>query len=647
MARSQLPWSLSFTASEVAGLSIQHHFDIVSGRLSITVVNTGSEPANPGDIRLVAAVNSPAASGFAWLQGRYMQTDAFTRAFGEPMPEGYTLDSVRERDGRRDYVSREMVALELPVRGTPALLAGSLRMDRTFLDIEVGTTADDSVVEEIALVFDLDGLVIAPGQSHELPPVLLIEGSDVQPLVARYADEVGLEMHARVPGRPPTGWCSWYYFYNRVSEADVRANVEVMRTSGHPAEYVQVDDGYQAHTGDWLRPNAKFPSGMGALASAIRDAGFRPGIWLAPFVLHEDSEALRDHPEMALTLGDGSRLYVDTWLGRCAVLDCSHPGSEAWLRSVVSTVVRDWGYEYLKLDALAYAAQAASRVRYHATGTTAAANLRRGLEIIRQSAGDDTFILGCTCHFGPAIGLVDAMRVGPDVKESWADGPNPSVRHAMRMSLARNWMHGRWWANDPDCLIVREDNTSLDEAETRFLATAIALTGGMVVASDDLPKLPAARRDMALALFPPANVAATPGDPSEGPVASAWRAELGGGRSLVGLLNWTDQPKWVVRDEQLEPGEIAFDVWAGQLAGMGDTLLRPHEGRLWHVTAPGRGPRVVGDSASVTYAGLFQRPVSGRLQVRNDLDRPRTVAIDSRGQVFEVVLQAGERRWFD
>ena len=32
---------------------------------------------------------------------------------------------------------------------------------------------------------------------------------------------------------------------------------------------------------------------------------------------------------------------------------------------------------------------------------------------------------------------------------------------------------------------------------------------------------------------------------------------------------------------------------------------------------------------------------------RNDLDRPRTIAVQFRGQVVEVVLQPGEMRWFD
>ena len=56
-------------------------------------------------------------------------------------------------------------------------------------------------------------------------------------------------MGARVPGHVPTGWCSWYYFYNRVSEANIVSNLAVMVADRHPAEYVQIDDGYQSQTG--------------------------------------------------------------------------------------------------------------------------------------------------------------------------------------------------------------------------------------------------------------------------------------------------------------------------------------------------------------------------------------------------------------
>lgn len=643
-----LPWGLKFTPSlDGPAVAVATTFSEIDGRLTTTLRNSSGAEAAPRELRLTARPALPAAAGYAWLQGRYMQTDALVRVFAAPAEEGYDGRYVREAPGGRTYVSREQVALFLPARPEPALVIGSIRMDRFFFNVELTVDEDESHIVELTLVYDLDGLVLAPGESLELPPLLLLTGRDPQVQMELYADAVAMEMDARVPGHVPTGWCSWYFFYNRVSEADIVANLAAMSASKHPAEFVQIDDGFQSFTGDWLTPNAKFPSGMAALAAQITGAGYKPGLWLAPFLLNEHSLTLREHPEFALRTHAGETLFVETWLGRCAVVDCTHPGAAAWLRDVIRTVVRDWGYGYLKLDALAYAAQPPSLVRYAASGTTAPANLRRGLEIIREAAGARTFILGCTCHFGPAIGLVDAMRVGPDVKEVWAAGANPSVSHAMRLTLQRGWMHNRWWANDPDCLIVRDRDTELSEAEVRFLATSIALSGGLVVASDDLPALAPGRREMAQALFPPAGVAARALDLSDGPVASAWRVNLADDRALVGFLNWGDEGRWVTWSEHLAPGEVAFDLWNQRMLGMGDIFLRPHEGLLLQVAGRGKTPRCVGDSASLTYAGLFQRPVSGRLQLRNDLDRPRIVAVEARGQIAAHELLPGEARWFD
>lgn len=643
-----LPWDLWLTPTPLPpGVSLEREYDAASGRLQLAVVNRGEEPATPGEIGLEAEFEGPAAGNWAWIHGRYMQVDALVRNFGEPEPGGYDGRYRRIAGESVRYISREVLALSNAGQQPQVLLIGSLRGDRAFFDIEVVLDAEETRFEKLGFRFDLEATTLAPGERIDLPPVLFTAGGDARDLIERYAEGVASEMGARVPGHVPTGWCSWYYFYNRVSEADVVANLETMVRERHPAEYVQIDDGFQSHTGDWLTPNEKFPSGMKALADRIREAGYRPGLWLAPFILNEDSVALREHPDMVLKTPAGETIFVPTWLGRSAILDLTNPEAEAWLRNVIRTVVRGWGYEYLKLDACSFAAVKSTGAAYHRPGTTAPMNLRRGFEIVREEAGGETFILGCTCHFAPVIGLVDAMRVGPDVKELWADGPNPSVRHAMRLTLQRNWMHMRWWANDPDCLIVRSTDTALNEAETRFLATGIALSGGMVVASDDLPKLSDERRQMALALFPPPGVAARPLDPSEGPVPHAWRATLGEGRSLVGVLNWSDESVWLPWGDLLEPGEVAFDTWNGRMLPMGDVFLRPHEGALWQVSAPGASPRVVGDSASLTRKDLFERQVSGRVQVRNDGAATRKVAIQRRGTVEVLELAPGEMRWFD
>ncbi|MEO8540908.1 MAG: glycoside hydrolase family 36 protein [bacterium] len=643
-----LPWDLWLNPTEMpAGLSLESSYDAGNARLQLTVVNRGSAAVLPGKVGMAAELEGPATGNWAWLQGRYMQTDALVRNFGEPMPEGYDGRFVRDESEDRRYISREVVTLSMIGQQPQVLCVGSVRPGQFFFDIEVQLDLEETKLTELRLSFDLEATELAAGERLELPQILFIAGADARDLMERFADEVATEMGARVPDHVPTGWCSWYYFYNKVSEADVVANLAEMVSEGHPAEYVQIDDGFQSHTGDWLVPNEKFPSGMKALADQIRSAGYAPGLWLAPFLLNENSAALLEHPDMVLKARDGATLFVETWLGRSAVLDCTNPEAEAWLRHTVRTVVNDWGYEYLKLDACSYAAADSTRVTYFAPGTTAPKNLRRGFEIIREEAGDSTFILGCTCHFGPVVGLVDAMRVGPDVKELWANGPNPSVKHAMRLTLQRNWMHMRWWANDPDCLIVRDTDTELNEAETRFLATGIALSGGMVIASDDLPKVSQDRRDMALALFPPPGVAARPMDAADGPVARVWRVTLGEGRALLGVLNWGETSEWIPWAELLAPGEVAFDTWNGRMLPMGDVFLRPHEGTLWQLTAPGPTPRVVGDSASLTRKDLFERQVSGRVQVRNDAKTARKVAVQHRGQIDVVELAPGEMLWFE
>ena len=240
---------------------------------------------------------------------------------------------------------------------------------------------------------------------------------------------------------------------------------------------------------------------------------------------------------------------------------------------------------------------------------------------------------GPKAPFGPAIGRVETMPVAP----------SPVSLKSVASALHRNWMNGRWWRNNPGALNLAEP---LPLPEARFLATAIAMSGGVVdvLSANDLP---ADRQEIAAALTSAPGIAALPYDLADGPTPFAWRVELGEGRFLVGFLNWGDTSRWIASGEFLRPGEIAFDVWNRKKLGMGDTLLRPHEGALWQVASRGPTPRVVGDTASLTYQDLFQRQVSGRIQVRNDLARPRIIAIESRGQVYDVELAPGEMRWFD
>ncbi|HZC47330.1 MAG TPA: glycoside hydrolase family 36 protein, partial [Candidatus Acidoferrum sp.] len=269
-----------------------------------------------------------------------------------------------------------------------------------------------------------------------------------------------------------------------------------------PIDVIQLDDGFQSALGDWDSTNAKFPGGLKKIAGEIRAAGFKAGIWTAPFLAARDSRLMIDHPDWFIARAETNESgpvragHNANWTASddkfAYALDTSNPAFLTHLRHLFAKLARDFGYSYLKLDFL-YAAAAPGR--RHDPNLTRGETLRRGLEAIRAGAGDDALILGCGCPLGQAVGIVDGMRVGPDVSPFWgstASGAgDPSTVYALDAIIARSFMHRRLWLNDPDCLMLRARETRLTADERAALAATIVASGGMLLISDDMNLLDA------------------------------------------------------------------------------------------------------------------------------------------------------------
>ncbi len=444
--------------------------------------------------------------------------------------------------------------------------------------------------------------------------------------LARYGDALGRMMDARptsgrAPAVTPAGWCSWYYFYTNVTEDDVVRNLRFLEQHRRelPVQTVQIDDGYQADIGDWLTPNEKFPHGMAWLASEVKRAGYTPGLWLAPFLLAESSRTFAEHPDWVVRDTAGEPIVAQhNWSRRNYALDGSHPDARAWLTRLFHEVCDGWGYDYVKIDFLFAAAIAGRR---HAA-TTRVRAYRDALAAVREGVGPSRFILGCGSLMAPSVGVFDGNRIGPDVAPFWRmmtreerQAPHPRPRHAdeplsaeaaIRSTLQRSWMHGRLWANDPDCLMVRTDFTKLTLTETRTLATAIAVSAGMLLSSDDLVKLPPERLSIISALLPPLPRPAIPLDLMERDMPEC--CEYVDDRDfdplrLVALFNFDD----VAGDRELPLPEgrwHAFEWWDERYLGVVEGSLsfssvEPHGCRLVSLRPADRRPRIVGTSAHV------------------------------------------------
>ncbi|MBM4382169.1 MAG: alpha-galactosidase [Deltaproteobacteria bacterium] len=342
-------------------------------------------------------------------------------------------------------------------------------------------------------------VVAAPAERIESERFTFALGDSADALLEQFAAELGARAGARTNAPFQAGWCSWYQFFAAVSEADILRNLESLAKlrASLPIDVVQIDDGYQRATGDWLATNAKFPRGLAPLAADIRSAGFQAGIWTAPFCVVAESDTFRLNGDWLLRRGDAPFLGLlhREWAAdsRVYVLDPSLPAVQRHLRSTFAAHAA-MGFTYFKPDFLYAAAMQADAAD---ASLPRAARLQRGLAAMREGAGAEAFILGCGCPLGAAVGFVDGMRIGPDTAPHWKpragiagiEDTAASGANALRNTFARVFMHRRLWLNDPDCLMVRSASTELTPAEIHSLAAGIAASGGMAIVSDDVAAL--------------------------------------------------------------------------------------------------------------------------------------------------------------
>ena len=304
--------------------------------------------------------------------------------------------------------------------------------------------------------------------------------SDVQDALRQWARRVAPALGAG-PVRPaPTTWCSWYQYYVDVTEQDVDENLRAMDDLGLEVDVVQLDDGYQTAIGDWLTLSGRFQS-LHGMVERIADTGRASGIWCAPFLVGAGSHTALTRPEWLVRNLAGEQVVANHgWGADNAVLDVTHPAAAEWLHEVFSTF-RSWGFELYKVDFLFAGALDGHRHE----DVSAVEAYRRGLGVIRDAVGSEAYLLACGAPIFPSVGLVDAMRISPDISTRYepedGDLSQPSQRAATLTGSARQFLGDVFWVNDPDCLLARPD---VERREA--WAAHVERVGGLVSSSDRL-----------------------------------------------------------------------------------------------------------------------------------------------------------------
>ena len=281
-----------------------------------------------------------------------------------------------------------------------------------------------------------------------------------------YAKQLAIRFGKLEMGGAPRVWCSWYSLYTAISEPLMHKIIDGL--GDLPFDVIQIDDGWQKDIGDW-EPNSRFPSGMNALAEKISYTGRRAGLWLAPLIATRSSRLFRKHSDWFLRDERGRFVSAGfNWGEQLYALDTTHPAVTDWLVALMKQA-RAWGFDYLKLDFL-YAGALKGK-RYADIPREAA--YRRSLRVMRQAMGQDAFFLACGTPILPALGICDAIRIGPDVSGDWEsyrdanllyNPTTPGVKNAIRTAVHRLWLNSIIQI-DPDVayFAARENRLSQDQ----------------------------------------------------------------------------------------------------------------------------------------------------------------------------------------
>ncbi len=427
-------------------------------------------------------------------------------------------------------------------------------------------------------------ITLRPGQTVGSNRFMLNVAASPYAALEEYAGAVGTVQNARTRSIV-NGWCSWFYTLDRVAEDEVLRNTAfaAQHLKAFGLEHIQIDEGFQRSHGDW-EGNERFPHGMQWLADRIKQHGFKPGLWVSPYVISEQSEVFRNHPDWLVQRRDGSLQRIGNWENESSplamseavkryCLDITHPEAANWLRDLFETITRRWGYELIKLDFMAWSVLAAERFR---DPTLASAEVyRRGLEIIRAAAGESCHILDC----GPGnttVGLIDSMRTEADINYGYAAAAwkqyfqDPACTTAA--AAKRYYFHRRTWVNDVDhaCL----DLLTVPQAEAAV--TSIAISGGNMISGDRLVDLDPAKLELLKKITPSYGEAAVPVDLFDADVPTAFVLQVKrpfAAWSVVALFNpelgAAIERRFPLSRLGLDLGRtyLAFDFWKRQFVG--------------------------------------------------------------------------------
>jgi len=367
---------------------------------------------------------------------------------------------------------------------------------------------------------------------------------------------------------PPMGWNSWNFFFDKVTDKDIRDSADQivasgMRDAGY--EYVNIDDTWEGiRDGNGvLHTNVKFPD-MKALADYVHSKGLKIGIYSGP--------------------GPATCAGYEGSLG--------HEEQDAQLYA-------SWGIDYLKYDLCSFI----PAVMQKQSPNDKAAQMRLMIAAYDKMAkalkATGRPIVFSLCQYGWDAVWEWAPELGGNLWRTTGDiQPNWDRIYAIlsqQEGLEKYAGPGHW--NDPDMLEVGNGRLSLAENRSHF--SMWAMLAAPLLAGNDLPHMKPEIKD----ILTNRDVIAIDQDKlgkqgsrvySDGEV-EVWTRHLAHGALAIAVLNAGDN-RYSTHPFHLDLAKLGLhgtqtgkDLWTGKTVKLTDSMpieLGSHDILLVRIEAP-------------------------------------------------------------
>lgn len=268
--------------------------------------------------------------------------------------------------------------------------------------------------------------------------------------------------------------------------------------SSVPVQTIMIDSGY-CIVGDWLKPNENWPGGLDRAAREIFKNGYRPGIWIAPFLVSEKSEVFTEHPEwLAKDYDDQPIVQESDGEEVLYALDVSHPEALNYLVKVFKSLHKS-GFIFYETAYLDAGFKDSVEIKRNVPRQSSVQAFRNALYYIRKEIGPGSLVMANHTPFAPVIGFADIVKTRNDVKNKLFGN---NFENSIHQSYLAHYMNNILWQNESGDVCLPIDAYDLNEVEKQSLTLWCGILGGAVGTSVNITRLSEEEKDILRFLEP-------------------------------------------------------------------------------------------------------------------------------------------------